>query len=124
MKIISFAETTGALLAGRKTCTRREWASRHGRMFRGGDIIKAYNKSPRNGGKQVACIRLTQEAYPTGILADSDWEDEGFAYMTEQGQTLFGGKTPAEVWAEWRKPGGVDGLWVVRFQLMECCAKP
>lgn len=39
MKIISFAETTPALLADAKTVTRREWAEKHARSFKAGERV-------------------------------------------------------------------------------------
>ena len=115
--IISFAETIEALLDGRKTCTRRSWRSIHADKFYAGQMVDAYNKNPRNGGKPVAIIRILRSPYLSADLPDSDWEAEGFAYMSEHGLTLFGGKTPEEVWSEWSKPYGMAGLWVVRFEL-------
>src|SRR3990167_3098984 len=109
MRIISFAETTPALLAGRKTCTRRAWKSSYARQFHFGARVLAYDKSPRAGGKPVAIIELS--AWP--VLSDklrlplplTDWEAEGFAYMEEHGLALFGGATPRQVWDSWARPG-------------------
>ena len=117
MRIISFAWTTPALLAGRKTCTRREWDDGYARRFHAGDLIAAYDKSPRSGGKQVATIRLTSNPYKalTSDMPDSDWEAEGFAYLTEIGAKV-NGHTPRELWDDWhRRP---VTLWVVRFELV------
>lgn len=86
MKIISFAWTTGALLAGRKTATCREWDESYARRFRAGDLIAAYDRSPRFKGKQVATIRLTHDATMgrwKDILTDP-YEQEGFAWYDEQ----------------------------------------
>lgn len=121
MKIISFAETTPALLAGRKTVTRREWQESHARSFAAGELVQAWSKSPRvKGARRVGTIRLTAAPYierTVDIPAD-DWEAEGFAYMTDEGLTLFGGATPAEVWQRWRSDLST-ALWVVRFELVE-----
>ena len=53
--IISFRHTTPALLAGRKTVTRRSWHPVHlERWQKAWDLgrleHKAYDKSPRQGG--------------------------------------------------------------------------
>ena len=121
MKIISFAETTEALLAGRKTCTRREWTQHHALLFHRSELVQAYNTSPRAGGHRVGMVQLT--GYPVltrkgDNLPPEDWEGEGFAYMEEHGLTLFHGQTPRQVWEEWSQPGGTAGLWVVRFRLV------
>lgn len=55
MRIISFAWTTEALLAGKKTVTRRWWKKC---PLKPGDLVQAYNKSPRFGGKRVAIIKI------------------------------------------------------------------
>ena len=44
--IISFAKTTGALLAGKKTVTRRDWPESHAKKYKAGDVAIAYDKQP------------------------------------------------------------------------------
>ena len=44
MRIISFAETTPALLEGRKTCTRRMWKEPYAQQFYKGERVQAYNR--------------------------------------------------------------------------------
>lgn len=120
MKIISFAETTPALLAGRKTVTRREWTERHARSFSEGELVQAWSKSPRvRGARRVGTIRLTQAPYLewSNLIPGDDWENEGFLYMEEHGLTLFDGMTPMRVWTNWRV--NARPLWVVRFALVE-----
>lgn len=118
MRIITFAETTAALLAGTKTVTRREWKPAYARTFTAGEMLQAWDRNPRTGkGKRVGTIRLTaapqwEDAPPP----PGDFAAEGFEYMTAHGTTLFGGVTPGAVWAQWcREPAG---LWVVRFELI------
>ena len=118
MKIISFAQTTPALLAGRKTCTRRQWNPRYAALFHAGDLVQAYDKNPRNGGKPVTIIQLIQAPYLDTHLLTTDWEAEGFAYMEEHRLTLFNGKTPRQVWEHWREAEALVGYYVVRFKLM------
>ena len=72
MRIISFAWTTPALLAGAKTVTRRDWKGRHGMAFHEGDFVQAWDRSPRVGGKQVATIQLTESPYVSDIYLDDD----------------------------------------------------
>lgn len=117
MRIISFAETTPALLAGHKTCTRRPWKEDYAALFHQGDLVQAYDKSPRVGGKRVATIQLTTTPMLCLTLPPDDWVQEGFQYMETHGLTLFHGMTPRQVWESWSEPGGQDGLWVVRFKL-------
>lgn len=86
MRIISFAWTTDALIAGRKTCTCRDWDDDYAASFRAGDLVAAYDRSPRFKGNLIATIRLTHDA-TYGRLSEivPDWyEREGFAYYDEQ----------------------------------------
>ena len=53
VKIISFAWTTPALLAGRKTVTRRDWSDRYALLFHADDFVAGYNRSPRHGGRRA-----------------------------------------------------------------------
>ena len=82
--IMSFKHTSKALLDGKKTVTRREWKRSyfdtwlnawHKRRF----VHKAYDKNPRNGGKQIGWIRLSKipvmETY--GDMPESDLSAEG-----------------------------------------------
>ena len=118
MSWISFAWTTPALLAGRKTCTRREWTASHARQFHDGDLVGAYDRSPRNGGRKVAVIRLTApvQRRSTKFMPESDWEDEGFEYLAGIGASVKG-DTPAAIWADWRD--NPRDLYVIRFEIIE-----
>lgn len=125
MNHISFAWTTAALLAGRKEVTRREWKDRHAARFHAGDLVAAYNRNPRNGGHQVATIRLTQDPYqePFALLPDSDWEGEGFAYLEEVGAKHWqDGASPREIWDSWKNGDPNEAWWVIRFELVEVAA--
>lgn len=119
MMILSFAETTPALLAGAKTVTRREWHPNHARKFTAGALVQAWDKTPRvKGAKRVGTIRLTAAPVleSTSLLRPEDWNDEGFAYMQARGLTLFGGVMPVDVWLDWHEQP--RDLWVVRFELV------
>jgi len=128
-KIISFAYTTAALVAGEKTVTRRDWTADYAGRFRGGDICQAWSKQPRFGGERVAMIQLTRNAYieSTAEIPEKDWEAEGFDYLTRIGARMpasaGAGKrtmTLREFWKEWHdQPRRV---WVVRFKLLEVMA--
>ena len=126
MKIISFAYTTPALLARRKTVTRREWAQDYAQRFKPGEYIQAYDRSPRNRGKHVAIIRLTSVTWePMSAMPASDYEGEGFGYLYEHPEllpkTIWGEPvsredfTPA-AFARWQSRR--DSMWVVRFELI------
>lgn len=131
MKIISFAWTTDALRAGRKTATCRDWSPEYARRFRAGDLVAAYDRQPRFKGRQVGTIRLTHDATHGNwrdILVDP-YEQEGFRFYDEQiaagnldarkavnrGLHIPDGMTIRE-WLD-RQPGW--GEWVIRFDLVE-----
>ena len=56
--IISFAWTAEALLAGKKTVTRRCWKDSHAAKFKPGALHDAYDKIPIAGGKKIARVRI------------------------------------------------------------------
>lgn len=131
MKSISFAWTTEALLAGRKTATCRDWKPGYAAGFRAGDLVAAYDRQPRFRGKQVGVIRLTHDATygPWRDILPDPYEQEGFAYYDEQ---IAAGR--ADVAKRVRKALGVAddetirqwldgqpswGEWVIRFELVE-----
>lgn len=118
MKIISFAWTTPALLARRKTVTRREWTEAYAHQFQAGDLVAAYDKNPRNGGKQVATIRLLCDPYlePVNQMPGSDYEAEGFQYFEEQ-SLLFQGFFPRVYWRAWK--ASKIPVWVIRFEVID-----
>jgi hypothetical protein len=119
MKIISFAYTTPALLAGAKTVTRRDWKPEYALRFKSGDVCLAYDKSPRFGGKPVAKIILIGDPYQenTKIAPATDYEAEGFAWLKEHGIKVVGKYEVDMLWKVWK----MDGFdkWVVRFSLGE-----
>ena len=121
MKIISFAWTTPALLAGRKSVTRRDWVDHHAARFRKGDLIAAYNRQPRFGGRQVAILRLTADAYKesTAKAPIEDFEREGFAYLDAHNFKV-GSDTPLQVWDSWHE--SPSDWWVIRFEVVEFLA--
>lgn len=122
MRYISFAWTTPALLAGRKTVTRRQWRDRHAAGFKAGDRVQAFDKNPLYGGKRVAIIELlsvTKE--PISKMPDSDFEAEGFAYLEEKGIAPPKGMPVIAFTREgfelWRASG--QTVWVLRFKVVE-----
>lgn len=117
MRIISFAWTTPAIRARRKTCTRRDWNDNYAQRFQKGEFIAAYDRSPRYGGHQIAVIRLTDKPYKeaTCKAPPQDWEAEGFAYLSSIGAKV-NGLTPVELWQRWLHSD--KKLWVVRFEIV------
>ena len=123
-KIISFAWTTPALLAGRKTCTRRDWSQKYAGGFASGELVQAWDKNPRSRvGQQVAWIRLTAAPYQElmQLMPDSDYEAEGYRFFEEHPEELPQIHGPMGVtWVHfenWRN--SPDRMWVVRFELEE-----
>ena len=118
MKIISFAWTTPAIYAKRKTCTRRDWNDVYAGRFQAGEMVAGYNRSQRFGGRQIAVVHLTEKPYkePLCNVSDSDWEAEGFAYLTEIGARV-NGMTPLQLWEIWKHTP--DPEWVIRFEIVE-----
>lgn len=89
--IISFAWTTDAVKARRKTVTRRDWSERHFQQwvkaYRQGRVTHdAYDRSPRIGGTKFGEIRLTCEPYKEalGEMPIEDLEAEGGYWMTRE----------------------------------------
>jgi hypothetical protein len=112
---ISFAWTLPALQALRKTCTRRNWSDDYAARFHKDQLVDAYGKSPRNGGKKVGVIRLTCEPYKesTSRFPASDYEVEGFKWMEEQG-LFIQGLTPMEFCQDWINAN--EDVWIIRFK--------
>lgn len=124
--IISFAWTTPALLAGEKTVTRRDWDPNYARRFRKGMEVLAYDRQPRNGGKPIARLRLTEDARyePDANAPDSDWAAEGFQFFRNRyGAKLKNGRDVSlHGFNGWRDAGGSS--WVVRFEVIEYLSGP
>lgn len=132
MRIIVFAETTPALIGAcslgigvhcpgycgpEKTVTRRDWKHSTAKAFPAGTEAQAYDKSPRNGGKRVGIVRVTQDPYPesTADIPANDFTEEGFDYLHLHGLRLWG-LTPVELWRQWHSEP--ETLYVVRFELV------
>lgn len=77
--IISFALTPGAIRDGTKTVTRRFWSETHAMKFHAGDIVDAYDRSPRNGGQVIRKIRIIRDPYrePLENMTDEHFKREG-----------------------------------------------
>ncbi|MFA5376731.1 MAG: hypothetical protein WC455_13365 [Dehalococcoidia bacterium] len=114
MNIISFAWTTPAIQARRKTRTRRHWSASYAAKFRENSICQGYDRGPRVGGKPIHLIRLVRAPWiqNTSEMTAYDYEAEGFAYMDEQ-HILFRGKTCFQFFDEWID--AAEDLYVVDF---------
>ena len=123
---ISFSWTSPSLLAGQKTVTRRDWNPQYAKRFKAGTIVTAYDKSPRNGGKPIARLRLTHDAtYEADADApDSDWAEEGFKWFQNRyGPRLKDGRDVSRHgFNGWRQGG--NSSYVVRFEVIEYLSGP
>lgn len=128
MAWIAFSWTTPALLAGAKTMTWRNWKDTHARKFYGGQILDAYDRNPRAGGRPVALIRLTREPLYvcSNTLADDDYHAEGLAWLERHPEVwpkeIFGQKVMPYLmswthFCEFRDEK--EWGWVIRFELLE-----
>jgi hypothetical protein len=118
MMIISFAWTTSAFLAGRKTRTRRDWLEDYAKRFHVGDLVQAWDRVPRvRDAKRVGTIRITGiKKEPISAMPDEDFEKEGFAYMEEQGIKMWG-MNARESFENWRSKE--REYYVVDFEKVE-----
>ena len=115
MKIISFAWTTPALIAREKTVTRREWSEPYARSFKPGELVQAWDKLPRAGGKRVGTIRIESVTY-SNDYPHHDYSLEGLSWMQAKGMKIRG-MDPAAFWLSWRE---IEAwMWVVRFQVVD-----
>lgn len=117
MRVISFAWTTPALLAGVKTVTRREWKDDYAGWFKDGDHVAAFDRQPRYKGRHIATIRLTHSPIKqsTDTAPESDYEAEGFAWLEEHGFKVDG-LSPKTLWHAWHVYP--KRMWIVRFELV------
>lgn len=124
MKIISFAFTTPALIALRKTVTRRDWNDRYATRWRAGERFRAYDRSPRWGGQPVAVcevVSIRQEDFAK--MPDSDFALEGFAHL-QQVKAKVTASCPLtafsfDAFKEWRRRMSGTMAWVIRFKVIE-----
>lgn len=103
--IISFAWTIEPLLAGLKTCTRRDWSELHFQLWvrawrEGHHVHEAWDKSPRFSGRRRAWIRLTCEPYRERLvdMPVDDLKAEGGLWDSKhEFIALFGGDPQRKV---------------------------
>lgn len=137
MRIISFAATSEALLAGAKTRTVRAWKHRYARQQMLSSAhpqlhripMKAYDRRPRFGGKQLGIIevvgfRLVEPdrdargtlRWPDALYYEAAREAEGLAWMEERG-LLCEGKAPRAYYEGILR--AADWLYVLDFELVQ-----
>lgn len=123
--IISFAKTTGALLAGAKTQTRRDWADKHAAHFDIGQIVDAWDRLPRvKGAKKIGVIRITRDPWVQNSreLTEDDYVREGFAWLDAHQHdstwlTELAGVTWRQSFEMWK--ANAEDCYVVEFELVE-----
>jgi hypothetical protein len=117
MRAIAFGWTCSALLVGRKTVTRRAWKDNWAQQFADGDLVAAYDRQARYGGHEVAMIKLVGRPHKqsTRDAPESDYEEEGFAYLESIGAKVDG-HSPRTLWRAWHLYP--QEMWVVRFSLI------
>ena len=84
--ILSFAWTSPAIKSRVKTVTRRDYSDEQMAKFKHGDLVDAYDKSPRAKGKKIENIRIVSvHREPISMMlsnhayAESEWQKEGGA---------------------------------------------
>lgn len=112
MRQLEFRRTVQRLLEGRKTATRRDWKARRAAHIQVGELIAAYDTSPRAGGRHVATIRVLRPLYQQRLdrVTPADLEAEGGLW------------TDREAWlATWRELGYAPDFrpWVLEFAVVE-----
>jgi hypothetical protein len=119
MMIVSFAKTTPAILARRKSVTRRKWKESHAQRFSPGTLFQIYSNGPHRGGKHIGVGRIVNVTKDSnGKIADlGDWEREGFAYLNEHRLPLGKNLMPGDLWREWLIHG-TEGLYRVEFEIV------
>lgn len=118
MREISFNWTATAFLAGAKTVTRRDWKDSYAKTFKKDELVAAYDKQRRFGGKRIGTIQLTKDPYKqsTAELTIEDWYAEGMYVLEGEGR-LIKGVMPDVFWLNWiTKP---EVLWVINFKVVD-----
>jgi len=112
MQIISFAWTTAALLNGHKTVTRRDWNDAYGKKFQNGDLVQAYNKSPRNFGERVGIIKI-EDIWLEPLSRLINEENYGIEEMKKEG-VICAPLVFVKSFSNRRKDGNV---WRIEFKI-------
>jgi len=114
MMWISFAYSIDEVRSGVKTSTIRLWADKHAAKFKAGDLVKAYDKNPRNGGKPRAVIRITKAPFK-GMLHDLVYERHR---IEKEGHPADGGMTIQQFLDAYFPMVPLDAeMWCLEFEL-------
>ena len=109
MRIISFAWTTKPFLDGTKTVTRRLWKN----PPKVGELLQAWDKSPRFHGKRIGTIRILKMDYEPL----HDFELHGWDELAREGGLW---KSPGEYIVRFLRdtPGMIatDYVWRIEFE--------
>jgi len=132
LKIISFARTSEALLAFQKSVTRRYWKDSHGNGFKPDELVQAWDKSPRYGGRKIAIIKIIAVYKEKMIDApEEDYKNEGFQFMCDHSIYLYkiGNKKLFPIpgyWRAWRTTTDEKFkiVWVIRFEILKTFLLP
>jgi len=116
--IISFAWTTDAFKAGRKSRTRRQWQDKYAKIFLNGiekgKVHDAYDRQPRFGGKKIGELIITSmKKEHMSKMPDEDYEREGFKFMEENNIEIWK-MNPRDAFEDWRKDDSTP--WIVDFK--------
>lgn len=124
--IIAYQKTSLALLAGRKTRTRRHWVESHvalaERAAASGAAQDAWEKSPRIHGQKIGDVRIlaVHRDQPTRDMPDEDWEAEGFSLMQALGIPIEK-ELPEALWRKWKRSETLT-CTVIDFELIAITA--
>lgn len=124
MKIISFAWTTRALLEGRKTVTRRHWTKQ---LVQEGDLVQAYDRSPRFKGKPVAIIKIEKVSQEKlSDITSAEMEKEGFSAPCAGRLASCKCQSREDFIAGWIENYGGDEnqlVWRIQFRVIDILDK-
>lgn len=121
--IISFAWTTPAVVLGEKCETRRDWKpstiAAVWRAMEKGELVDAYSKSSRFGGKAFGKVRILKlvEEEDSRTIKSPSWRAEGFHVLQAIGAKISK-STAADVWRFWLEENDQTQT-VVHFELVE-----
>ena len=118
--------TLPALLAGQQTVIRLPWNERTAAQYREGSAIQVYARDPRNGGRELAELRVLHDAArePLCEVPDTDWGAMGWRWLHEHPEVLracFGPRITAadfswDAFEKWRRREGT--VMTIRFELV------
>lgn len=123
--ILSFGWTWPAFVAGVKAVTRRDWSPDYAARWNAGAEFRAYNRSPRFGGRPIGTGRLTHDVVrePLAWMPSGDYDAEGFRWLHDHPEVLpksarrqRWGDCTWSAFLDWKESGG--SLYVIRFEIL------